>query len=333
MAIERYSNRGQTTISQGGGITSGDTSVTVASSASLPSAGTFRIVIESEICACTGVAGNVLTIVRAQEGTTAAAHPNGATITQVLTNQGLLNVGSQIHGSDTYTNRPAVGDIGRLYLPTDGFSIDREDGTTWSSWGPVNQWTPPVFGDFSWVNQTSNAVTATSDTTHGGIYINAPAQSGGESPRILEEPVPGATPWTVTAHISPLGFPANFWEAGLRLRESSSGKAITFGFNFNATLNFSIDKFNADFTYNSTYGSFPSLGQAGYWASPPHWFQISDNGTSRIMRLSSDGQHWLDVLTGIGNTDFITANRIGFFANSINASHDCGITLNSWKVS
>ena len=60
-------------------ITSSQTSITVASSASFPSA-TFRVKIGSEILKVTAVSGGTLTVTRGADGTTAAAAANAATV-------------------------------------------------------------------------------------------------------------------------------------------------------------------------------------------------------------------------------------------------------------
>lgn len=79
----KFTNNATTTLS--GALTSGATSLTVASAATFPAAGDFTIIIDSEIMLVTGVAGTTFTVTRAQEGTSAAAHASGATVTHILT--------------------------------------------------------------------------------------------------------------------------------------------------------------------------------------------------------------------------------------------------------
>ena len=61
----------------------------------------------------------------------------------------------------SYADRPAASGAGNLFLPSNGFEVDRDNGSAWSPWGPLFPFTAPVDGDFSWVNQTSASVTAT----------------------------------------------------------------------------------------------------------------------------------------------------------------------------
>ena len=55
---------------------------------------------------------------------------------------------------DTFANRPAAGTPGRIYLPTDGLFIERDNGSIWEKFGPIWPMTPPLAADFpTWVNQ------------------------------------------------------------------------------------------------------------------------------------------------------------------------------------
>lgn len=83
MATEQFANSASSTLN--GAIISSDTSLVVTAATSFPSIPQFRILIDSEIILVTAVAGTTFTISRAQEGTTAAGHSNGATITHILT--------------------------------------------------------------------------------------------------------------------------------------------------------------------------------------------------------------------------------------------------------
>jgi hypothetical protein len=81
--VEQYANTAQSTLS--GSISSGDLTLTLASGTAFPSLGNFRIIIDAEIIKVTARSGAVLTVVRGTEGTTAAAHTSGATVTAILT--------------------------------------------------------------------------------------------------------------------------------------------------------------------------------------------------------------------------------------------------------
>jgi hypothetical protein len=81
---ENFANLYQTTINDSGGISDTDTSVTVTTATGAPPAN-FRLKCEDELMLVTAVVGSTFTITRGIEGTTAASHADGATVTHVLT--------------------------------------------------------------------------------------------------------------------------------------------------------------------------------------------------------------------------------------------------------
>jgi hypothetical protein len=332
MVNEQYTNLASTALS--GAIDASATTIGVTGTGNapfvMPTSPQFRVRIGDELLLVTAISSLLWTVQRGIEGSTPASHGDHAAVKHILTADGLMSVSSRTSTAGSYDTRPTSGQIGHQFWPVGGHYLERYNGSAWQSMGPINQLTPPNIADFSWFNQISNSATGSYTVTSGGIYILAPAQAGGESPRVLEVTTP-ATPWTLTTYLVPLGFPANFWEAGLRLRDSVGGKSVIMQMGYNSGLGFSIDKFNADLTYNASYGTYPTLGLTANWAVPPQWMQLSDNGTNRIWRLSSDGVNWLQVHS-VSRTDFVTPNRVGFFANTINPTYDMGILCLSWKI-
>jgi hypothetical protein len=82
-----------------GAITSGASSLTVASAAEFSTAGFFRIRIDDELIGVATVSGAVFSsLTRGLEGTTAASHAANAPVTQVLTAAGLLALIAQNAG-------------------------------------------------------------------------------------------------------------------------------------------------------------------------------------------------------------------------------------------
>jgi hypothetical protein len=96
--MEQFANSAQTTLN--GAITStGATSLTVISGATFPATGTFRIQIDTEIIIVGIVSGNTWSnLTRGAEGSTAATHGNGATVTFILTAGALAQMKSDILG-------------------------------------------------------------------------------------------------------------------------------------------------------------------------------------------------------------------------------------------
>ena len=80
---EQFADLAQSTLN--GAIIAGATSLVVASAASFPATGNFRIIIDSEIFLVSAVTGNTLTVTPGYEGTAQSAHSNGANVTHILT--------------------------------------------------------------------------------------------------------------------------------------------------------------------------------------------------------------------------------------------------------
>jgi hypothetical protein len=221
--------------------------------------------------------------------------------------------------TDAYASRPAAATEGRLFLPNNGVYVERDTGAAWAPWGPLYPFTVPVDGDFSWINQG----TASVDTTNGGIYLLAPANSGTQL-RIRIKSAP-ATPYTITAAFLPAMIATGPQRVGLCWRQSSDGKLVMAYLLGNANLQtYQIDKFNSPTAGNSTYvtRATPQTGVT--------FLRIADNGTNRITSYSVDGQHWIQ-LHSIGRTDFMTADQVGFFASDEGNIQAAAMTLLSWK--
>lgn len=165
---EQYANVPSTTLNSSA--TSGATSISVASGAVFPSSGNFALKCESEIMICTTRSGNTLTVIRGQEGTSAASHISGTTIISPLTARSLLALSSRINLLDT--SRPSAGNEGTIYIPQDDWIAARDNGTSWDNFGPIYQFTPPVSADFTSINSP----TVVED--NGGIKL---IQAGGSN--------------------------------------------------------------------------------------------------------------------------------------------------------
>jgi hypothetical protein len=219
-----------------------------------------------------------------------------------------------------YASRPSAGNDGNLYFPNDGVSVDRDNGSIWQPWGPLYPLTAPVDGDYSWINQGSATVTAGG----GAIYLHGTAQSGVNAQmRVKSAP---STPYTITALVLPRFYWANSNGCGIGFRQSSDGKLALCRLFINSS-NFGLE--------STKYTSATALSAAYVTrATPPglnHIFlRISDNGTNRIVSYSMDGRNFETIHT-VSRTDFLTADQVGFFVDSQNASFAASMTLASWK--
>lgn len=328
MALERWANNAQDTLASG--IDDNDLSLTLNDASEFPTDGDFRIRIDDELIRVTAVAGNVFTIVRGIESTVAASHSSGATATQVLTRDGLIAVGTNLHRIDTYANRPAAGVEGRLFLPTNGYHLQRDTGSVWESWGPLMPLEPVIDGDFAWLNQGG----ATLDVTRGGAFLLAPAVSG-DNVRARIKTLPSA-PYTITIAVINRFVFENFLQGGLLLRESGTGELTTLAVVSNTLVStvhqcVVADKWNSATSFNSGYTTSPNpFFVTPFLTGPCIWLQIEDNATTRFYRISADGINFT-TLFSVGNTDFLTPDQAGFYAATNNTTHLAGINVLSWK--
>lgn len=176
----------------------------------------------------------------------------------------------------------------------------------------------PALSNFAWINQG----TATAAENGDGIYLLAPAVSG-DNLRVLKKSAP-ATPYTITAMILPMYYPQNYNQCGLCWRQSSDGKLVTFDVSNNGGLKLETLKFNGPSSFNAAYT------QIGFNYICPIWLRIADDGTNRITSWSLDGYNFMQVYS-VGRTDFMTADEVGFYANSCNGTYPAAIKLLSWK--
>ncbi len=82
---ERFTNSAEANVVSGLANTTDPVTFVVSSAAPFPAGGNFRVLVGNEILLVTAVAGTSFTASRAQEGTSAASHADGAAVTEVLT--------------------------------------------------------------------------------------------------------------------------------------------------------------------------------------------------------------------------------------------------------
>jgi len=124
--IEKFSNLAVNVLSAA--MTTTAISCSLTDAFSFPASGSFRIKIDDEILIVTAVAGNIFTVARGAEGTTARSHAAGALVRHLLTKGGLEARVANRFISDLYDNKPAAGVKGRLFLTTDGQFLEYDDG-------------------------------------------------------------------------------------------------------------------------------------------------------------------------------------------------------------
>jgi len=293
--------------------------------------GDFRILVDSEIMKVTGVSGTTLTVVRGQEGTPATAHDNGATVKHVLT-AGALEAHDQndLAAYDSFANRPAAGAPGRIFLPSDGIFIERDNGSLWEKFGPIWPMTPPVAADFpTWVNPATSTFT---DNKGAPFFVSAVASTTNLRCRVKDYP---AGSFTVEMAFTLNAWPYGNHIGGLCIRDSISQKLTVFGL-YSTTGDMQVIAYN----WNSpTSPSGSVTGSAGCHLGEAQliWLKYYDDGTTnRVISVSVDGYTWAQVAS-VSRTDFIVPNQIGVWVNgyagysSGNGQNDTGLNLLHWR--
>lgn len=93
-------NMGETTIAED--LDDSETTVTVTDGAVFPATGDFRLAVDDELMLVTARSTNDLTVTRGIEGTTAAAHSNGAACACVITDAGVRRLITQSPASRVF---------------------------------------------------------------------------------------------------------------------------------------------------------------------------------------------------------------------------------------
>lgn len=219
--------------------------------------------------------------------------------------------------SDTFANRGAASNAGNLFFPTDGYTVQRDTGAAWQPWGPIFPLTEPPTASWSWVNQGGATITS----AKGGEYLYAPAGAG-VNLRCRVRTAPSA-PYTITALFLPQILNEASHTYGLLFRESGTGEIATLMIQGQGTyLSMFSAKYDSPTVFNASYTSVNVPSQL-------MWMRIADDNTNRIVSYSMDGQNFIP-LHSVTRTDFLTADQVGFFVSSQNASWDAAANLISW---
>lgn len=125
---EQFANFASSTLN--GTISSGALSLDVVMATSFPSSGNFRVLIDNELILVTGVSGTTFTVLRAQEGTSAASHTTGTAVTHIVTAGALSALKTDVLGADaTVATDESTSSSSYTDLTTVGPSITLVTGT------------------------------------------------------------------------------------------------------------------------------------------------------------------------------------------------------------
>lgn len=324
MATEKFANSVSTTLSTD--ITTlGQTTIIVVSATGFPADPQFRILVNGEIMLVTAVSGTTWTVTRGVESTQTTTCAAGTLVEHIFTAGALSKLREELVSIGTYANLPTSSQqTGDLYVPTDSFyDFIRYNGSSWDHFRNGRKLTVPVDASYSW----DNAGTGTVVTTYGGVIgFTNPGTSGQLQVRYKTAP---ATPYTITMACLPHYIQTNSSFVGFAFRDAT-GKLATAGIGYSSSAwNYRISKWTTTTSFSADYtsGAVPPMVVHG----PVTWLQISNTGTNRIYRVSSNGINWTQLHT-IDNTDFMNASaahQVGFCWGDVTG--DIGLTVLHWE--
>ncbi len=300
MARERFVNQGTTTLN--GGINDVTTTVVVNNGSVLPALGQYRIIVDSEIMLVTARSVNTLTVVRGQESTANVSHSSGASVAQVVTLGGI-----QRYMRDW--NNPFFDASTPMQL------LDING----------NALTASSFTDVNFTNATK------ADQTGGSILIEHDTQSAANDFAIINKVAPTA-PWTLRVGFIPnlINETGDFPSAGPCVRDNTTGEFYAFRLliSDNGTW---VDVVKQNSPTVSGTAFLPFRDWSG--GSGVVWFEIEDNNTNLIFKVSADGVNYI-TLGQEARTAFLTPDRIGFFINNFgNGLIKAHATIVAWNES
>lgn len=342
MSVEQYQNLAYSTCTGSLDNSTNPITVVVASGdgALFPATtnGPFRITVcdaagtNAEVMIVTARATDTLTAYRGTQISaqgaaetpvpTLSTHSAGSVVSHSITAGAMDQIRQDIFGYGTFANRPTTPRaIGAIYRASDTFVDEyRWNGTSWDGFVGNILISPTLSTSTFTASAIGTAGVVSTFVNQGGtgggiLFIGSSTNSAIDAviTKLITAP---ATPYNVTLRFNwtvPVG--AKFEEAGIVLRESSSGKlhVLTIAYegnaySFGSTPTLRIGKWTSVNAFSGNYyeQSFvSSVGRSGLYH-----FRITDDGTNRISKISADGHNWVTVHT-IGRTDFLTPDQIG----------------------
>jgi hypothetical protein len=224
----------------------------------------------------------------------------------------------------TFAARPAAGTAGNVYFTRDVGIVYEDTGAAWTPIGAFNPSdlppaSPDAFDDeftgaaldvkWTWLNQG----TSTAAVAGGSLALAAQADAGAQVRGVYQATVGSTWRYRMKMALLSTTYPNNV-NAGLFLRESATGKILTFGLLQNSGLTLRADRFTnaTTFSSNPLALALPIL-QA--------YLEVELTSTDVILRFSPTGHTYAQTYTESKTTSFTTApDQMGVFASSFNSN-------------
>ncbi len=188
----------------------------------------------------------------------------------------------------------------------------------------LNLFTPPVLGDFTWLNQGG----CTTSTTKGGINVQVP-QDNSLQLRVLHKSK--TAPYKITAYFILNQNSLSFESCGMGFYDPTGGKLVS--------MHFIV--FDHDYSYvevarwtnTTTFSTAPAFSFMGTCGYSMGWMQIENDNTNLYFRMSNNGFDWITVYQE-GKTAFLAnapTKAMFYGRNQTNNVINHAFTLLSWK--
>jgi hypothetical protein len=279
------------------------TTITVTDGSQFPTGGDFRLLVDQEIMLCVAVASNVLTVLRGQENTVAAAHVSGAVVAHILT-QGSLQTLLQ-------DNVPYTSTLQRPFRLVDALG----NPLGLSDFGIIAQ----VGG--GWVRQVDSTIEVALRYGNGSYHAVCLTRPLPASSQVTACVTGLSTTWGGTI-LSDVGIGlinlASFQQAA---GGGGNGRLITCWFANETKLTVAewlATNNRGSIAYNG--GDFSSVSRL--------WLQVRVNGDgTSSYSVSADGVHWTLLSTYAATSPAL--DTVVFWAGTQNYSQETG-TLLAW---
>jgi hypothetical protein len=310
--MERFSNNAVTVTTALIDGASNPVSISVNNASIFPSAGNFRIMVDSEIMLVTSVSGNNFTATRAMEGTQQVAHEPGSTIRHIFTAGALNQAFADSVKTGPINNLPSNARAGDMYICTNSPYLMVYDGSGWLYFVNGYKVKPPSVGDFTWVNQG----TATMSSVYGGIFLqDLTANSNSVDLASIVRPTP-TPPYSIVWGFYTYFEAQPYGLTGPVFYNSGNTKMVSFRYGTSSSMGLEIvyERYN---TPTSSVSSTITYG-ADCFVAHPMFIKVTDDGSMRRFYLGSHPYFFPTEYYSISNTDHMTPDYYGFHVNTFN---------------
>jgi hypothetical protein len=237
--------------------------------------------------------------------------------------------------SGAIASLPSSPASGQIYYPEDSlYDFLRYNGSSWDYFYHGRKVTRFDPTSYALVNN-GDGHASVSTQTNGVTTLLVTSNGAADSLHSYEVATP-ATPWTRTWRVKHQIFDQTFNGAGLILRETGTGKYITFGFvtEHPGTINIpylEVAKWNSSSSFNALGSNQLQLGAV---AGNEVVLRIADNGTTLTWSWSIDNGVSFQVLASANRSSFFTTapNSMGIYCNPNNQTGSWAVSITAISV-